>query len=96
MTFASLEVLHPFSRIVVDAVYARSVLKPSRPIPEVGMRAVVQHLAADVDAVVRSVDDEGRRLRVETADGQTLEFTLRKSTGKFQAAGSGPRLKLMT
>jgi phage replication-related protein YjqB (UPF0714/DUF867 family) len=56
--------------------------------------SLVQHLAADVDAVVKEVAEDGRRLRVLTIHGGTIEFTLRRSTGKFQAAGSGPLLKL--
>jgi hypothetical protein len=62
--------------------------------PAVGMRAIVQHLAINVEAVVQEVSDEGRRVTVLTADGETMEFTLRRSTGRFHAAGSGPRLKL--
>jgi hypothetical protein len=59
------------------------------------MRAIVQHLAADVDAVVQAVADDGRRLTVLTDDGDTIEFTLRRSTGRFEAAAAGPRLKLL-
>jgi hypothetical protein len=62
--------------------------------PAVGMRAIVQHLAVNVEAVVQEVADEGRRVTVLTADGETMEFTLRRSTGRFHAEGSGPRLRL--
>jgi hypothetical protein len=58
------------------------------------MRAIVQHLALNVEAVVQEVSDEGRRVTVLTAAGETMEFTLRRSTGRFHAEGSGPRLKL--
>jgi hypothetical protein len=66
----------------------------SRVMPVVGMRAVVQHLAKDIDAVVREVTDEGRTVTVETVDGEWMVFRLRRATGRFHAAGSGPRLRL--
>lgn len=62
--------------------------------PVVGMRAVVQHLAKDIEAVVREVADGGRTVTVETVEGDWLVFRLRRSTGRFHAAGSGPRLRL--
>ncbi len=69
-------------------------MKPSRPLPRVGMRATVRYLATAVGAVVERVEDDGRRLVVLTDDGQRLEFTLRLATGHYHAASDGPRLVL--
>ena len=68
----------------------------SRPVPAVGSRALVQYLAADVGAVVRSVSHGGRHVTVVTDEGETLNFVLRRSTGQFHAGAHGPRLKLLT
>jgi len=35
-------------------------MKPSRPIPRVGLSATVRYLAVDVAAVVSEVTDDGR------------------------------------
>jgi hypothetical protein len=59
------------------------------------MAALVERLAARVPAVVTHVSDDGRRVTVVTVDGETIEFTLRRSTGRFHAEGSGPRLTLL-
>jgi hypothetical protein len=59
------------------------------------MRAVVRYLAVEVGAVVQSVGDEGRRLRVLTDEGDTIEFVLRSSTGAYHALDGGSRLTLL-
>ncbi len=67
----------------------------SRPFPTEQMRAIVRYLSAEVDAVVQSVADEGRRLRVLTDEGETIEFVLRPSTGAFHALDGNSRLTLV-
>jgi hypothetical protein len=69
-------------------------MRPSRPLPRVGMRATVRYLATTVGAVVEEVHEDGRRLTVLTDEGRRLEFTLRLSTGHYHAAADGPRLVL--
>jgi hypothetical protein len=69
-------------------------MRPSRPLPRVGMRATVRWLASSAEAVVERVEDDGRRLTVLTDEGQRLEFTLRRATGQYHAAADGPRLVL--
>jgi hypothetical protein len=59
------------------------------------MRAEVQYLHARVGGEVTGVGDHGRRVTVLTDDGETIDFALRGATGRFQAAGDGPKLKLL-
>jgi hypothetical protein len=68
---------------------------PSRPIPVEGMVGEVQYLSAQVGAVVVSVHDAGRRVSVLTDEGESIEFLLRRSTGKFHAVDDRSRLKLL-
>ena len=70
-------------------------MAPSRPIPQVGMRATVRYLAADVPAVVQAVAQEGRRVTVVTEADETIEFLLNRSTARYQAPNCGPRLNLL-
>jgi hypothetical protein len=70
-------------------------MAPSRPIPHVGMSAIVRYLAADVAAVVEDVLESGRRVRVRTEEDETIEFLLNRSTARYQAPYCGPRLNLL-
>jgi hypothetical protein len=47
--------------------------------------------------VVLDVDEEGRRLRVRSDEGELLEFVLNPATARFVHAGAphGPRLELL-
>lgn len=58
------------------------------------MLATVRWLARDVPAVVVAVEDEGREIVAETAEGERLSFRLRGATGLFHAPLDGPRLVL--
>jgi hypothetical protein len=70
-------------------------MTPTRPIPRVGMSATVRYLAAAVDAVVEDVGQDGRIVRVRTAEDEVLEFVLNRSTARYQAPYCGPRLNLL-
>jgi len=59
------------------------------------MRALVIHLAATEEAVIEEVSDDGRRVVAATAGGERIVFTERRATGRYHAAGHGPRLKLL-
>ncbi len=74
--------------------YARAAMRPSRPIPRVGLSATVRHLAVDVAAVVFEVTEDGRRVTVQTEDDETIEFVLNRSTAYYEAPNCGPRLEL--
>ncbi len=69
-------------------------MRPSRPIPRVGLSATVRYLAVDVAAVVSEVTDDGRRARVQTEEDETIEFILNRSTAYYEAPNCGPRLEL--
>ena len=46
------------------------MLGPSRPLPQVGVRAQIKHFGGSSEpATVVSVDDNGRRVRVRTLKG---------------------------
>lgn len=63
-------------------------------LPQVGAAVTVVHLDARVGAAVTEVRDGGRRLCVQTEEGEAIEFVLRGATATFTPeAGSGwPRL----
>ncbi len=65
-----------------------------RVLPQVGAAVIVVHLDARVGGAVTEVRDGGRRLRVRTEEGESIEFVLRGATATFTPeAGSGwPRL----
>lgn len=74
------------------------MLGPSRPLPRAGARARVKHFGGgEEDATVTAVADEGRRVRVRTADGCEREFALSPKNARFVAADDphGPRLELL-
>jgi len=58
------------------------------------MAARVRYLAADFAATVVAVAEEGRRVTVETEQGEVLSFALNRSTGQYQTPDCGPRLAL--
>ena len=60
----------------------------------VGGRVVVSFLGAAVRGTVRTVSEDGRRLKVTTEDGETLGFALNRATATFTAEGhqTGARL----
>lgn len=53
-------------------------MKPSRPIPRVGLSATVRYLAVDVAAVVSEVTNDGHRVRVQTEEDETIEFMVQR------------------
>ena len=65
-----------------------------RAMPQLGRAVTVIDLDHRVDGIVAEVHEGGRRLLVETAEGERLEFVLRGATATFTAyPGSGwPRL----
>jgi hypothetical protein len=65
-------------------------------VPVVGLPATVVDLDAQTPAVVAAVWDGGRRLAVETEEGERLEFTLRGATAVYTVAADSnwPRLRL--
>jgi hypothetical protein len=69
-----------------------------RAMPEVGGAVVIDYLGSTARGVVSSVDQDARRLEVETEDGRTLTFELNRATATFTADGSqtGPRLSFET
>jgi hypothetical protein len=73
-------------------------MRPTRPLPRVGAPARITHFGGGSQpGVVLEVDDEGRRLRVRSDDGELLEFVLNPATARFVHAGAphGPRLELL-
>lgn len=69
-------------------------MRPTRPLPEVGLPVTVRWLARDEPAVIVAVEDAGRRVVAETAGGERMTFRLRGATGLFHAPLDGPRLVL--
>lgn len=67
---------------------------PKRAMPYPGRRVAVIHLAAIVGGVVERVEDDGRRLRVATDEGDELEFLLDPATAGFTLAGGQTRARL--
>ncbi len=65
-----------------------------RVLPRVGAAVTILHLDARVGGAVTEVQDGGRRLRVQTEEGESTDFVLRGATSTFTpGAGSGwPRL----
>jgi hypothetical protein len=66
--------------------------------PRVGGAARIVHFGGGSEAaVVSAVHDGGRRLSVDSASGERLEFTLSPATAKFVPSGSahGVRLELL-
>jgi hypothetical protein len=73
------------------------MLGPSRPLPQVGVRAQIRHFGGGSEAgTVVAVEDDGRRLRVRGSDGKLYEFVLSPANARFVSAGGahGPRLEL--
>ena len=66
--------------------------------PEIGGQVVIEYLGSTVVGTVQSITDEGRRLEVETEDGQRLTFALNGATAMFTAGGlqTGARLRFIT
>jgi hypothetical protein len=65
-----------------------------RAMPQVGGSVLVNFLGATEAATVDRIEDEGRRLRVTTPDGESLWFALNGATATFTAEGhqTGARL----
>jgi hypothetical protein len=66
-----------------------------RPLPRLGDRVRIVHLAASEDARIVAVHDDGRRLEVRGEEqGAVLEFVLSRATAHFVSGGPhGPRLR---
>jgi hypothetical protein len=66
--------------------------------PEIGGEVLIEYLGSTVAGTVHSVTAEGRRLEVETEDGQHLTFALNGATATFTAGGlqTGARLRFKT
>ncbi len=74
------------------------MLGPSKPVPRLGAPAVIAHFGGRAEIVtIVGIEDGGRRLVVGGADGARREFTLRRATAAFVAAGEqhAPRLRLL-
>jgi hypothetical protein len=74
------------------------VLGPTKPFPRVGARALVAHFGGQSEPVtIVGIADGGRRLTVAGAAGERQEFTLRRATAAYVAAGQqhAPRLRLL-
>jgi hypothetical protein len=72
-------------------------MRPTRAQPVVGAAARVWHFGGEGEPVtIVEVCDGGRRVIVASADGRRQEFTLRRATAAFVAAGEphSPRLEL--
>jgi hypothetical protein len=72
-------------------------MKPTRAQPVVGAGARVWHFGGEPEPVtIVEVRDDGRSVIVASADGRRQEFTLRRATAAFVAAGEqhSPRLGL--
>lgn len=72
--------------------------KPTRPLPRVGARVRIAHFGGGFEAgTIVAVDDEGRRLQVQTEGGDVLDFVLSPASARFvsAASASGPRLELL-
>ncbi len=73
------------------------MLGPTKPFPRVGAPAVIAHFGGAPEPVtIVEVADGGRLLVVAGASGLPQEFTLRRATAAFVAAGQqhAPRLRL--
>lgn len=57
----------------------------------------IDYLGSTVGGTVTRVQDDGRRLEVETEDGETLTFELNQATATFTVNGSqtGARLRFV-
>jgi hypothetical protein len=74
------------------------MLGPSRPVPRIGARARVAHFGGGFEqATVISLCEDGRRVEVRCASGETLAFVLSPATARFVSADGahGPRLELL-
>ncbi len=72
-------------------------MRPTRGQPAVGAAARVWHFGGEQEQVtIVEVRDGGRCVVVAGADGRRREFTLRRATAAFIAAGEphSPRLEL--
>jgi hypothetical protein len=71
---------------------------PLRVMPEIGGEVRIEYLGSTVAGTVQSIAAEGRRLEVETEDGQRLTFVLNGATATFTAGGlqTGARLRFET
>lgn len=74
------------------------MLRPTRPVPRIGVAVRVGHFGGGFErGVVMSVDGEGRQLTVACENGEVLEFVLSQATARFVASTGrpGPRLELL-
>jgi hypothetical protein len=74
------------------------MLEPTRPLPRVGARVRIAHFGGGFEpGTIEAVLEDGRRLRVRAAGGESLEFVLSPASARFVSAGSasGPRLELL-
>ncbi|MGI8803701.1 MAG: hypothetical protein ACR2KV_16310 [Solirubrobacteraceae bacterium] len=75
------------------------MLGPTKPYPRVGAQAVIAHFGGRSEPVtIVGVEDGGRRVVVSADGGERHEFTLRRATAAFVAAGEqhAPRLRLIS
>lgn len=70
-------------------------MRPTRTQPLVGAPARIWHFGGEAEAVtIVELRDSGRTVVVAGADGERRDFTLRRATAAFVAAGArhSPRL----
>jgi hypothetical protein len=67
----------------------------SRTIPRIGDPVTVVFLGARLGGVVTLVDDSGRRLSVQTDDGEAHSFALSRATGNFHKDGQQSAARLV-
>ena len=71
-------------------------MRPSRSAPALGAPARIRHFGGDAEPVtIVELRDGGRCIVVTGADAERREFTLRRATAVFVAAGQqhSPRLE---
>lgn len=71
---------------------------PLRAMPHVGATVSIEYLGATVRGVVESIENDSRRLRVQTEDGRWEQFALNGATATFTIDGSqtGARLRFVS
>jgi hypothetical protein len=67
---------------------------PLRVMPHIGRSVVVVYLDSRVAGVISEVLEDGRRVIVNTEEGERIGFALNRATAAFTAehVRSGPRL----
>jgi len=67
---------------------------PVRRPPHIGQHVQVVFLGATVPGVIGEINEQERRVRVLTEEGEEITFALSRATGQFVAEGgpAGPRL----